>query len=101
MTRQHHTTPPAGRLPPPTPGDADKIAGRELGPPCWTCSSPATPTGLAPTPAQVGGRLPQEYQESSRYLYELASSRFGWTLDDVRGVQAHHLAGVPYGGLTP
>ena len=34
--------------------------------------------------------LPEEHQESSRYLYELASGKFGWTLDNVRDVQAFH-----------
>ena len=42
-----------------------------------------------------GGMLPEEHAESSRYLYELASGRFGWSLDKVRpesagGVQAFH-----------
>ena len=39
--------------------------------------------------------LPEEHAESSRYLYELASGKFGWDLDKVRpesdgGVQAFH-----------
>ncbi|MFQ5558740.1 MAG: glutamate synthase-related protein [Acidimicrobiales bacterium] len=37
-----------------------------------------------------GGMLPEEHAESSRYLYELASARFGWSLDKVRDVQALH-----------
>jgi methylamine---glutamate N-methyltransferase subunit C len=37
-----------------------------------------------------GGMLPDEHAESSRYFYELASGRFGWSLDKVRGVQAFH-----------
>ncbi len=37
-----------------------------------------------------GGMLPEEHAESSRYFYELASARFGWSLDKVRDVQAFH-----------
>ncbi len=37
-----------------------------------------------------GGMLPEEQQANSRYLYELASGRFGWSLDKVRRVQAFH-----------
>jgi glutamate synthase domain-containing protein 2 len=37
-----------------------------------------------------GGMLPQEKAESSRYFYELASGRFGWSLNKVRDVQAFH-----------
>ena len=37
-----------------------------------------------------GGMLPEEAAESSRYLYELASAKFGWTLDHVRHVQGFH-----------
>jgi len=37
-----------------------------------------------------GGMLPEEHGESSRYFYELASARFGWSLDKVRDVQAFH-----------
>ena len=37
-----------------------------------------------------GGMLPEEHAESSRYLYELASGRFGWSIDKVRDVQAFH-----------
>ena len=37
-----------------------------------------------------GGMLPEEQAENSRYLYELASGRFGWSLDKVRDVQAFH-----------
>ena len=42
-----------------------------------------------------GGMLPEERAENSRYFYELASGRFGWSLDKVRpdndgGVQAFH-----------
>jgi glutamate synthase domain-containing protein 2/nitrite reductase/ring-hydroxylating ferredoxin subunit len=43
-----------------------------------------------------GGMLPEEQRENSRYFYELASGRFGWSLDKVRpdhpdgGVQAFH-----------
>ena len=37
-----------------------------------------------------GGMLPEEHAENRRYLYELASARFGWSLDLVRDVQAFH-----------
>ena len=37
-----------------------------------------------------GGMLPDEQAENSRYFYELASGRFGWSLDKVRDVQAFH-----------
>ncbi len=43
-----------------------------------------------------GGMLPEERAENSRYFYELASGRFGWSVDKVRpendgGVQAVHV----------
>lgn len=37
-----------------------------------------------------GGMLPEEQAESTRYLYELASARFGWSLDKVARCQAFH-----------
>jgi len=37
-----------------------------------------------------GGMLPEEKAANSRYFYELASGRFGWSLDKVRDVQAFH-----------
>jgi glutamate synthase domain-containing protein 2/nitrite reductase/ring-hydroxylating ferredoxin subunit len=37
-----------------------------------------------------GGMLPEEQRESSRYLYELASGRFGFSLEELREVQAFH-----------
>ena len=37
-----------------------------------------------------GGMLPEEQAQNSRYLYELASGRFGWSLDKVKRVQAFH-----------
>ena len=37
-----------------------------------------------------GGMLPDEHDANSRYLYELASGKFGWSLDKVRDVQAFH-----------
>ncbi len=40
-----------------------------------------------------GGMLPDERDANSRYLYELASGRFGWELDKARGVQAFHFKG--------
>lgn len=38
-----------------------------------------------------GGMLPEEHAENSRYFYELASARFGWSPDLLSGVQAFHL----------
>ncbi|MFN8082672.1 MAG: glutamate synthase-related protein [Dermatophilaceae bacterium] len=38
-----------------------------------------------------GGMLPEEQAESSRYLYELASGRFGWDEAILGRVQALHL----------
>lgn len=40
-----------------------------------------------------GGMLPAEQENNSRYLYELASARFGWTFDHLRKVQAFHFKG--------
>lgn len=40
-----------------------------------------------------GGMLPEEQEANGRYLYELASGRFGWSLDKVRRVQAFHFKG--------
>lgn len=40
-----------------------------------------------------GGMLPEEQQENSKYFYELASGRFGWSLDRIRDVQAFHFKG--------
>ena len=40
-----------------------------------------------------GGMLPEEQATNSRYSYELASARFGWSLDKVRKVQAFHFKG--------
>ena len=37
-----------------------------------------------------GGMLPEEQKSNTRYFYELASARFGWSLDKVRDVQAFH-----------
>ena len=37
-----------------------------------------------------GGMLPEEQEANSRYLYELASGRFGWSLEKVRKCQAFH-----------
>ena len=37
-----------------------------------------------------GGMLPEEHAENRRYFYELASAKFGWSLDKVRDVQAFH-----------
>jgi glutamate synthase domain-containing protein 2 len=40
-----------------------------------------------------GGMLPEEQAENSRYFYELASAKFGWSLDKVKQVQAFHFKG--------
>ena len=40
-----------------------------------------------------GGMLPEEQAESTRYLYELASARFGFTWDKIEKVQAFHFKG--------
>ena len=37
-----------------------------------------------------GGMLPEEQVANSRYFYELASGRFGWSLDKVKRCQAFH-----------
>jgi glutamate synthase domain-containing protein 2 len=37
-----------------------------------------------------GGMLPEEQAANSRYLYELASARFGWDLAKMADVQAFH-----------
>jgi glutamate synthase domain-containing protein 2/nitrite reductase/ring-hydroxylating ferredoxin subunit len=47
-------------------------------------------TGIA---SGEGGMLPEEQAECSRYFYELASARFGWSLDKVARVQAFHFKG--------
>ena len=40
-----------------------------------------------------GGVLPEERRENSRYLYELASARFGFSWDKLAQVQAFHFKG--------
>jgi nitrite reductase/ring-hydroxylating ferredoxin subunit len=40
-----------------------------------------------------GGMLPEEQQHNSRYFYELASARFGWSFEHLRKVQAFHFKG--------
>jgi glutamate synthase domain-containing protein 2 len=40
-----------------------------------------------------GGMLPQEQENNSRYFYELASGRFGFTWDKVKKAQAFHFKG--------
>ena len=40
-----------------------------------------------------GGMLPEEQAENSRYLYELASARFGFTWEKLDKVQAFHFKG--------
>ena len=40
-----------------------------------------------------GGMLPEEQQANTRYFYELASAKFGWSLDKVANVQAFHFKG--------
>jgi glutamate synthase domain-containing protein 2/nitrite reductase/ring-hydroxylating ferredoxin subunit len=40
-----------------------------------------------------GGMLPEEQAECSRYLYEVASARFGFSMDKVQRTQALHFKG--------
>ncbi len=40
-----------------------------------------------------GGMLPEEQEANSRYFYELASARFGWSLDRAARCQAFHFKG--------
>ena len=40
-----------------------------------------------------GGMLPEEKAESTRYLYELASARFGFSWEKLEKVQAFHFKG--------
>jgi methylamine---glutamate N-methyltransferase subunit C len=40
-----------------------------------------------------GGMLPEEQGNNSRYFYELASARFGFSLDKLMQVQAFHFKG--------
>ncbi|MEM7682893.1 MAG: glutamate synthase-related protein [Planctomycetota bacterium] len=40
-----------------------------------------------------GGMLPDEQQANARYLYELASARFGFAMDKVAQCQAFHFKG--------
>jgi glutamate synthase domain-containing protein 2 len=37
--------------------------------------------------------LPEEHAANGRYFYELASAKFGWSLDNVADVQAFHFKG--------
>ena len=40
-----------------------------------------------------GGMLPEEQQANSRYFYELASGRFGFSMEKLEAVQAFHFKG--------
>lgn len=40
-----------------------------------------------------GGMLPEEQQANSRYLYELASAKFGYSEEKLKNVQAFHFKG--------
>ena len=40
-----------------------------------------------------GGMLPEEQEANSRYFYELASGRFGFSMDKLERVQAFHFKG--------
>lgn len=40
-----------------------------------------------------GGMLPEEQEANSRYFYELASARFGFSMDKVQRCQAFHFKG--------
>lgn len=43
--------------------------------------------------AGEGGMLPEEQAANSRYFYELASARFGYSMDKVQRCQAFHFKG--------
>ncbi|GAB4311678.1 MAG: glutamate synthase-related protein [Bacteroidales bacterium] len=47
-------------------------------------------TGIA---SGEGGMLPEEQQNNSRYFYELASGRFGFSWEKIKKVQAFHFKG--------
>ena len=47
-------------------------------------------TGIA---SGEGGMLPEEQENNSRYFYELASGKFGFSWDKVRKAQAFHFKG--------
>jgi len=47
-------------------------------------------TGIA---SGEGGMLPDEQEANSRYFYELASARFGYSMDKVKRTQAFHFKG--------
>ncbi|MFK5856276.1 MAG: FMN-binding glutamate synthase family protein [Bacteroidota bacterium] len=47
-------------------------------------------TGIA---SGEGGMLPQEQESNSRYFYELASGKFGFSWDKVKKAQAFHFKG--------
>lgn len=40
-----------------------------------------------------GGMLPEEQEANSRYFYELASAKFGWSLEKAARCQAFHFKG--------
>ncbi len=40
-----------------------------------------------------GGMLPEEQENNSRYFYELASGKFGFSMDKVKKAQAFHFKG--------
>ncbi len=40
-----------------------------------------------------GGMLPEEQAENSKYMYELASARFGFSMEKLQNVQAFHFKG--------
>ena len=40
-----------------------------------------------------GGMLPEEQAANSKYFYELASGRFGYSMDKVKRCQAFHFKG--------
>jgi len=53
-----------------------------------------------------GGMLPEEKENNSRYFYELASAKFGFSYDKLKNVQAFHFKGgqgakVGTGGHLP
>ncbi|MEL0587046.1 MAG: glutamate synthase-related protein [Candidatus Thiodiazotropha sp. (ex. Lucinoma kazani)] len=49
-----------------------------------------------PAPVSVpgeGGMLPDEQAANTRYMYELASARFGYSMEKVQQCQAFHFKG--------
>lgn len=54
------------------------------------CGAEMVDTGIC---SGEGGMLPDEQAANNRYFYELASAKFGYSLDKVKHVQAFHFKG--------